>query len=191
MLAHAGAADESLSVVLLFTGLWVGWAGWSRLKGRGFPRLPSGGAVALIVVGVALAVSAAVVPRALFPPTSPGLASPTPGGPRPASTATLSFVEPAPNQEVTGDTLQVVLDLEGGRIVDTTSMNLTPDTGHIHLLLDGSLVSMTYGSVQEVDLRGLAPGDHRLEADFVAADHGPFDPQVRSSVEFRSGGGGA
>ena len=42
MLAHAGAADESLSVVLLFAGLWVGWAGWSRLKGRGFPRLVQG-----------------------------------------------------------------------------------------------------------------------------------------------------
>ena len=59
MLAHAGAADESLSVVLLFAGLWVGWIGWSRLKGRGFPRLPTGGAVVLLGVGIALAIGAA------------------------------------------------------------------------------------------------------------------------------------
>ena len=99
-------------------------------------------------------------------------------------------MQPTPDQDATGDTLQVVLDLEGGRIVDTASTTLTPDTGHIHLLLDGDLVSMTYGLVQEVDLRGLQPGTHTLEAQYVAADHGPFDPQVRSTVDFRTGGGG-
>ena len=38
--------------------------------------------------------------------------------------------------------------------------------------LDGKLISMTYGLVQEVDLTTLAAGDHALEAEFVAADHG-------------------
>ena len=56
--------------------------------------------------------------------------------------------------------LNVVMTLDGGPIVDTASTTLTPDTGHIHLSLDGTLVSMTYGLVQLVDIRGLAPGAH-------------------------------
>jgi len=117
MLAHAGAADESLSVVLLFAGLWVGWIGWSRLKGRGFPRLPTAGAVALLGVGIALAISAAIVPRMLFPANNPVALPSAPSGPRPASTATLSFDEPKNGAVEDGDRLEVVLTLEGGRIV--------------------------------------------------------------------------
>ncbi len=187
MLAHAGAVDESLSVALLFAALWVGWAGWSRLRGRGFARLSTGGAYVLIAIGVALAISAAVVPRALLPPTPAGSASPTPGGVRPSSTATVSFERPAVDQPATGDQMDVVLDLQGGRIVDTSSTTLTSDTGHIHLLVDGSVVSMTYGLVQTVDLRGLEPGQHTLEAEYVAADHGPFDPRVTSTIRFETG----
>jgi hypothetical protein len=187
VIAHAGAADESLSVLLLFAGIWVGWAGWSRLKGKGFPRLSTAGAVALVTAGVILAISAAVVPRAIWPR---GSATPTAAasGPRPASTASLSFERPRPDEVVHGDELDVVLDLQGGTIVQTASMNLTPDTGHIHLLLDGKLVSMTYGSVQAIDLRDVPPGEHLLQAEFVAADHGPFDPRVLAKVRFRTEG---
>jgi hypothetical protein len=187
MIAHAGAADESLSVLMLFAGIWVGWAGWSRLRGKGFPRLPTAGAIALVTAGVVLTVSAAIVPRALFPR---GSATPTAAvsGPRPASTATLSFERPTPDELVRGDELDVVLDLQGGTIVATASTNLTPDTGHIHLVLDGKLVSMTYGLVQAIDLRDEPPGEHLLEAEFVAADHGPFDPRVLAKVRFRTEG---
>ena len=69
MLPHAGGADESLGVLLLFSGLWVGWAGWSRLKNKGFPRLPTRVAYVLVAAGVVLAVSAAVIPRRIFGPT--------------------------------------------------------------------------------------------------------------------------
>jgi hypothetical protein len=56
----------------------------------------------------------------------------------------------------------------------------------VHLSLDGTLVSMTYGLVQEVSVQGLAPGRHTLQAEFVANDHGPFDPRVTSTVVFRT-----
>jgi hypothetical protein len=187
MLAHAGAADESLSVVLLFVGLWAGWVGWSRLKSRGFPRLPAAGAVALVGVGIAFAISAAIVPRMLFPATNPVTLPSTPSGPRPASTATLSFDRPEDGAVETGDRLEVVLNLEGGRIVEAASTDLTPDTGHVHLVLDGKLISMTYGLVQEVDLSSLHPGEHTLVAEFVAADHGPFSPRLTSTVHFTTG----
>ena len=79
------------------------------------------------------------------------------------------------------------MTLTGGHIIETATTNLTPDTGHIHLSIDGTLVSMTYGLVQVVPIQNLPPGKHTLEAEFVAADHGPFDPRVTSSVQFVKG----
>ena len=186
LVAHQGAVDESLSVVLLFGALWVGWVGWSRRKGTGFRRLPAWAGPGLLVAAAALVVAAAVVPRAIFPPT-PG--TPTPSvvaGPRPSSTATISFADPDDGQAVTGSDLEVVLELEGGRLVEGTSADLAPDTGHVHLVLDGRLVSMTYGLVQVVDLRDLPPGSHTLQAEYVAADHAPFDPRVTATVVFET-----
>jgi hypothetical protein len=187
MLAHAGAADESLSVVLLFVAIWVGWVGWSRVKGNAFPRLPAWSGPGLLAAAAVVVVSAAVVPRALFPaaPTGSAGSSPAAAGPRPVSSATLSFRDP-PGGVVTADEVEVVLDLQRGRIVDAASTTLTPDTGHVHLVLDGELVSMTYGLVQVVDLRGMPPGQHTLRAEYVAADHAPFDPRVTAAVRFET-----
>ena len=33
VVAHASGADETMSLVMLFAGIWVGWIGWSRLRG--------------------------------------------------------------------------------------------------------------------------------------------------------------
>jgi hypothetical protein len=52
------------------------------------------------------------------------------------------------------------------------------------VFLDGAIVSMTYGMQQEVPVGDLVPGRHRLVAEFVAADHAPFDPRVTASVTF-------
>ena len=176
MLAHAGGADETLSVVLIFAALWVGWIGWSRLRGRGFERVGARTAAGLLVLAAALGVAAATLPRAIFP--GPG------DGPRPASTATLAFRAPADGAAASGDRLPVTLDLRGGRVTDRASTDLDPGLGHIHLSVDGRLVSMTSATSSTVDLAGLAPGEHALEAEFVAADHGPFSPRVVARVSF-------
>jgi hypothetical protein len=180
MLAHAGAADESLAIAMVFAALWVGWIGWSRLRGKGFARLPRWGAFAALGVAVTLLVASAVVPRAIFPVTSTPGVSGTAGI---ASTATLSFREPVDGAVLANDEVRVLLLLDGGRVVEGTTP-VSPDTGHLHLSVDGKLVSMTYGTVQIVDLRPYEPGPHTLRAEFVAADHRPFDPPVVATIGF-------
>ncbi len=110
-------------------------------------------------------------------------AQPSPTQVRPRSTATLAIVEPAPGSVLTGTKLQVRLKLTGGTIVSQTTTDITPHEGHIHLMVDGKVVSMTYGLEQEVEV---LKGRHLLEAEFVAADHFPFNPRVLSSVVIAS-----
>ena len=179
-LAHAGTPDELAATLLVFAGVWLGWIAWSRLRGKGFPRIPRGIAIGLVPVAAGLVVLSFLVPSLLRPKPAARAT-----GPRPSSTASLSFERPSPGQDVSAQELPVVLRLEGGRIVSATSTTLRPDEGHIHLSLDGRLISMTYGTLQTVDLRDARPGEHQLEAEFVAGDHGPFNPRVTASVEFR------
>ncbi len=182
MIAHAGNADESLAIFMVFVAIWVGWTGWSRIRGTGFPRLPRTAAFGLLSLAGVVLVASAIVPRALLgPKPTPSVA---PVGSRPRSTATIAFRSPAPGQRVTGNEIEVLLDLEGGTITDATTTAVAPDVGHIHLSLDGQLVSMTYGTVQVVELGGVAPGRHTLSAEFVATDHAPFDPRVEATVTF-------
>ncbi|HKX17861.1 MAG TPA: hypothetical protein VJT33_07635, partial [bacterium] len=92
---------------------------------------------------------------------------------RPRSTATLRILNPVPGANVTGRTLHVQLQLTGATITPETSTHLRPDRGHIHLILDGRVVSMAYGVDQTITV---TPGDHLLQAEFVAQDHFPFNP---------------
>ena len=54
--------------------------------------------------------------------------------------------------------------------------------GHIHVSLDGRLLSLYSGLEQS--MTGLAPGSHVVQAEFVAADHGPFRNRVIAAVPF-------
>lgn len=100
---------------------------------------------------------------------------------RPSSTAVLAVVDPANEATVPPGPLTVRLDLQGARIVDAASTDLRPDEGHVHLNLDGKLVSMAYGLEQQVEV---TPGIHQLVAEFVAGDHAPFSPRVTVTRTF-------
>jgi hypothetical protein len=103
-------------------------------------------------------------------------------GARPSSTASISIVEPQPGETVTGDAVTVRVDLEGARLVRRVSTNLQPDEGHIHVRLDGETITILGGLTETIP--DVAPGQHVLEVEFVAADHGFFDPRVVQVVSF-------
>jgi hypothetical protein len=133
------------------------------------PWLPAAGRAAPLLVAALLL--AGCGPRAQSPATQV----------RPRSTATLRIVTPVPGDVVTSRTLHVRLQLTGATITPETSTHLTPDRGHIHLILDGRVVSMSFGVEQDVQV---TPGDHLLQAEFVATDHFPFNPRVVTSATF-------
>ena len=100
---------------------------------------------------------------------------------RPATSARIQIVSPTPNQE-TGPDVTVQVKLIGAKEVPQVSGPLKPDEGHIHVSLDGAVVAMAYGDTQT--LKGLSPGQHSVQVDFVAVDHLPFKNRVTAAVLF-------
>jgi hypothetical protein len=101
---------------------------------------------------------------------------------RPASTATLEIISPKNGEVVQGTTVELKVSLKGAKIVEATTTNVVPDEGHLHVLLDDSLISMTGDTTQLIG--DLTPGQHLLKVEFVASDHAPFDPRVIAAVAF-------
>ena len=108
--------------------------------------------------------------------------SSAPGIPeRPATDARIQIVAPTPNQE-TGPDVTVQVKLIGAKEVPQVSGPIKPDEGHIHVSVDGVVVAMAYGDTQT--LKGLTPGQHSVQVDFVAVDHLPFKNRVTAAVLF-------
>jgi hypothetical protein len=108
-----------------------------------------------------------------------GQPSPSPSvAPRPSSRAVVTILQPTSGSTVQGTSVHVVLKLVGAVIVKQTTTDIRPDQGHIHLFVDNVLVSMNYGLEQDITVH---PGTYVLKAEFVAADHAPFNPRVFSA----------
>lgn len=97
---------------------------------------------------------------------------------RPSSPAVITIVQPTAGETVSGTTVHVVLSLTGAKIVSQTTTHIRPDEGHVHLFVDHVLVSMNYGLEQDIPVHA---GTYVLSAEFVAADHAPFNPRVMSA----------
>jgi hypothetical protein len=137
-------------------------------------RLPAVASVLLLLAVAACTGSGSAT-------VEPSQAAPTPAGSRPSSPAILTIVSPTANEVVAGPTLHVVLSLQNATIVPATTTNISPTTGHVHLYVDNALVSMNYALTQDLPVH---PGTYILKAEFVAADHAPFDPRVWSPEIF-------
>jgi hypothetical protein len=117
--------------------------------------------------------------------TTGGPSSNTPATPvaRPSSTAHLAILEPQNGQVISGTDVHVSLSLKGAKIVAATTTHITPNEGHVHIYLDNQIVAMNFGLTD--DIPNVPAGDHILRAEFVASDHGPFEPRVFTAVTFQ------
>jgi hypothetical protein len=118
--------------------------------------------------------------------TSMSMSMSTAPGARPSTDATLEIVRPTNGETIPGSNVTLKLKLDGGTIATTTSTDLVPDEGHLHVVLDDQLISMTSDLTSVIP--DVAPGSHLIKVEFVANDHAPFDPRVIAAVAFEVAG---
>jgi hypothetical protein len=111
-----------------------------------------------------------------------GTGATAPTSDRPSSTAKLAIVAPRIGQVVHGSSVDLRVRLQDAKLVPATTTNIVPDEGHLHVILDDTLISMTEGLEQTIP--DIQPGEHRIMVEFVASDHAPFEPRVVSVVAF-------
>jgi len=177
VLAHAGGhtlGQNSVETLFLLAGAGLAWAAVRVRDVRIFGR-PGLASWAVGMLAVTALVLAFVVPSTL------GIKI---ASVRPSTNAEITILSPRPRQVLRGSpaAIRIRLRVTGARIVTQTSTHLSPDKGHIHLYLDGMLAAMVYATSTTLYA---SPGSHRLEAQFVAVDHGPFSPPVTAWVTFR------
>jgi hypothetical protein len=132
----------------------------------------------LALLGVALLLAACGGDGLPSPTASPS-ASPTVDlATRPFSPAALQVTSPADRSTATGTKVHVVVSLQNAKVIQATTTTITPTEGHVHLYLDNQLIYMAYSLEQDVTVH---PGVYSLRAEFVAADHFPFNPRVYSA----------
>jgi hypothetical protein len=173
LLAHQGSIGVAGVVAMgLFFVAWpLGYGAYRLLSppSEGLRR----------VEGVGLGVLAAGCLCAVT--VLPFVVRPGPSVFRPSTGARIEIVSPRPGQVVQAGHVDLDVRVLGGKLVPLTSTKLRPDEGHLHVWLDGRLISMLGGTSTNVPV---TPGQHTLQVEFVAVDHGPFDPRVRATVAF-------
>jgi hypothetical protein len=128
--------------------------------------------LALVLVALAMSLAACN--------SGTGTATPSPSSGRPSSTAVLKILSPTPLQTVPTSGVVVKISLTGAHIVPSGSTNLKPDEGHVHLRVDGRVITLTGGLM--VSTGPLSKGQHLIEVEFAASDHGPFNPRVIEKI---------
>jgi hypothetical protein len=174
-LAHIGIPGPApfIAMGLFFAGFGAAYGSYWFFN-RPPPSIHRAPVVGLAVIAVGCFVLATIFPILLGARPSLG---------RPSTVARLEILSPHEGEVFRGAPVSIPVDLRlvGGTVVPFTSLRLLPDAGHIHLYLDRSLVSMTTGLDAQI---AASPGQHELRAEFVAVDHGPFQPRVVATVTF-------
>lgn len=174
-LAHQGSSFDEVGILLGIVLIFVGIARARDGQLAGLRRW--GAAAGLVVAGVA----------AVAFPVHQLLTGPRMADVRIASTATLAIASPAAGSLITDPMLEFGVRLERATLSRDTTTDLRPDAGHLHVTIDGVLKDRWIDLVDRIDVSDLDPGEHLLEVEFAATDHGPFAPPIRALAPFRIG----
>jgi Domain of unknown function (DUF4399) len=91
----------------------------------------------------------------------------------------ISITSPTDSDTVpAGEAVEVTVELTGADLTDATTSE-DPTEGHLHIFVDGTIVSMPSTTTNEVELE---PGDHTIAVEFTTADHRSFDPRIQDEV---------
>lgn len=96
---------------------------------------------------------------------------------RPSGSARLQFVRPREG-EVFRTLVPVEVQVVDGRLVSTTATVNRPGEGHLHIFVDGQLISMIGVAIQKVPI---PLGRHTISVELVANDHGSFCPALSAA----------
>jgi hypothetical protein len=69
----------------------------------------------------------------------------------------------------------VEIDLTGGELASSPS----DSGGHLHIFVDGSVISMPSTTTAEVTLE---PGEHELRVEYVDIQHASYDPPIQETI---------
>jgi hypothetical protein len=138
-------------------------------------RRPVLALLTIVLLGMTACSSAAADGGATPAPTP----YPTPSGGlghRPSTPVKITLLAPTGGETVHGTSMLVRVSITGGVVTQTTSADITPTKGHVHLYLNNQLIYMAYTLQQMVT--GLHPGvEYSMYAEYVAQDHFPFSPR--------------
>lgn len=90
--------------------------------------------------------------------------------------AEVSFATPTDGATLpANEPVDVEIDLTGGELAQSAS----DSGGHLHIFVDGSVVSMPGGDTTEIELE---PGEHELRVEYVDIQHAAYDPPVQETI---------
>lgn len=97
--------------------------------------------------------------------------------------AKVAFASPQDGATVpANEPIEVEIDLEGGELATSAS----DAGGHLHIFVDGSVISMPSTTTAEVTLE---PGKHELRVEYVDIQHASYDPPVQETITVTAEGG--
>ena len=170
--AHGGtgsSADVYSDVLILVAAL----AGFRWLNMRTQAKNDSTMKRKQLVIGaIAIVAIAAAATAGLWAPKK------TPSTSRPTTSARLAILSPQTDQVVSLHT-NIKLQLTGGALLDPAVTK--GQGGHLHVSVDGAVISMTDKLDQRVKL---TVGRHTVTAEYVAPDHASFKTPVIAAVVF-------
>jgi hypothetical protein len=92
----------------------------------------------------------------------------------------VTITSPADGDTVpAGEPVVVEVEVTGGELTSDTESE-DPTQGHLHIFVDGSVISMPSTTTNEVELE---PGDRTIAVEFTTADHRSFEPPIQDEID--------